>query len=109
MKFVPLAALSQSDKIYSAFLSMTSDAYNHLLGLVLILTAVSMVTTIFFLIFTHDDKQISVLKSTTKKILLCLTIFLIIGSVYVWTMGFALRGKWDQNTTINHPAVSSTK
>jgi ACR3 family arsenite efflux pump ArsB len=103
-----LVSISQNDSVYKEFLEMDQNFYDHLASIILIFSVVSLTVTVIFLMFTKNDKQITTFKSAFSKVLIGLTIFLIVGAVYTTFMSLALNGKWDQDSTISHPAVSSS-
>lgn len=60
------------------------------------------IVTIIFLMYTHNDKQVTSLKSALKKILITVVIFLTLGSVYTYLMGRAKNDDWDPNVPMSN-------
>lgn len=103
-----LYAISYNDQYYSEFYKMIANVYSHFIGLLIIFSVISLLVTIFFLMYTRNDKQITTLKSAAKKILITVTAVLCMGSLYIWLMNMAVNGKWNENDEISHPPVSAS-
>lgn len=95
-----LAELSESSTTYKAFMGMMHDLYAHFMGILLIVSVVMTLVSIFFLMYTRDDKQVSMFKVAIKRIWITVTLFLIVGTIYVFCMGLALNNHWDPDTSV---------
>lgn len=102
-----LAILNPNDSHFQGYEALIHDVYNHFIGIILIVAVLSTLGLLFFLMWTHDDKKVSGFKQVLKNVWITVTIILIIGTVYITMMHFAINGSWDQDNNIDAHEVQS--
>ena len=97
---------SSDESAYESMMQGTQSLYDNLTAILVVCAVIMAIISIFFLMFTRNDKQVTEFKSALKKICITVTIFLMLGSVYFFLMSQASDGSWDPDTTISTESSS---
>lgn len=87
-------------------MQIPTDIYQRLAGILLIFAVIMSIVTIIFLMYTRNDKNVSMFKQALKKILITVVIFLMLGTIYSYLMMIAEKHSWDSSASIQGSPAS---
>lgn len=84
---------------FTAVTTMGSNLYSNIMHVLIIVGVLAFLVALFGYMLTHDDKKVAFFKGTMFRVILCIIIACILGTIVTYLIALTNGYKFDVNQT----------